>query len=44
MPAYFLNSRVGAGAEPITLVSADDPLNAAAALEGLTVENPNHHP
>jgi predicted nucleic acid-binding protein len=38
------DSRVGAGAEAITLVSADDPLNAAAALEGLTVENPNLHP
>ncbi|MFZ4764670.1 MAG: type II toxin-antitoxin system VapC family toxin [Roseimicrobium sp.] len=25
-------------------VSADDELNAAAAAEGLTFENPNHHP
>jgi uroporphyrinogen-III synthase len=29
---------------PFILVSADDELNAAAAAEGLTVENPNSNP
>jgi hypothetical protein len=28
----------------LTLVSADDELNAAATAEGLPVENPNAHP
>ena len=28
----------------ITLISADDALNAAAMLEGLSVDNPNLHP
>ncbi|MBX6316642.1 MAG: type II toxin-antitoxin system VapC family toxin [Isosphaeraceae bacterium] len=32
------------GHKPITLVSADQPLNAAAAAEGLPVEDPNAHP
>jgi predicted nucleic acid-binding protein len=36
--------RTAAGAIPVTLISADDPLNAAAAIEGLLVENPNLHP
>jgi hypothetical protein len=35
--------RVGAGLDPIVLVSADADLNAAAALEGLDVEDPNAH-
>jgi predicted nucleic acid-binding protein len=29
---------------PITLVSADQELNTAAAAEGITVEDPNNHP
>ncbi len=29
---------------PVTFVSADDELNAAAASEGLIVENPNNYP
>ena len=33
-----------AGFGPVTLVSADRDLNAAAVAEGLTVENPNAHP
>jgi len=35
---------VAAGVAPVTLVSADVDLNAAALVEGLTVENPNAHP
>jgi uncharacterized protein len=31
-------------AQPIILISADDALNAAAASEGLIVDNPNLHP
>lgn len=37
-------ARVAAGASPLTIISADDPLNAAAIVEGLLVENPNNHP
>ena len=33
-----------AGFAPVTLVSADRDLNAAATAEGLTVEDPNSHP
>lgn len=33
----------GKGAPLVTLVSADLDLNTAAAAEGLTVDNPNHH-
>ena len=33
-----------AGLGPVTLVSADHDLNAAAQAEGLTVEDPNLHP
>jgi uncharacterized protein len=29
---------------PVTLVSADRDLNAAATAEGLTVDDPNSHP
>ena len=32
------------GANPITLVSADQELNAAATAEGLAVDDPNAHP
>ena len=32
------------GLAPVTLVSADRDLNAAATAEGLTVEDPNLHP
>ena len=32
------------GFPPLTLVSADKPLNAAAVAEGLTVEDPATHP
>jgi predicted nucleic acid-binding protein len=32
------------GGPPITLISADTALNAAAIAEGLTVDNPNWHP
>ena len=33
-----------AGLGPVTLVSADQELNAAAVAEGLAVEDPNAHP
>ena len=33
-----------AGIGPITLVSADRELNAAASADGLVVEDPNAHP
>jgi predicted nucleic acid-binding protein len=36
--------RQEAGFGPMTLISADQPLNAAALAEGLTVEDPNSHP
>jgi uncharacterized protein len=32
-----------AGLGPVTLVSADQPLNTAATVEGLTVDDPNLH-
>lgn len=35
---------LGIGLPPLTLVSADVELNAAAQAEGLAVENPNDHP
>jgi hypothetical protein len=38
------SERLAIGATPITLISADDTLNAAARVEGLAVDNPNHHP
>jgi len=34
----------GSGLPPMTFVSADNELNAAAAHAGLVVENPNAHP
>ena len=33
-----------AGLAPVTLISGDKPLNAAAIAEGLTVDDPNNHP
>ena len=36
--------RAGLSIPPLTLISADDELNAAALKEGLVVENPNNHP
>jgi len=36
--------RQALGMPPLTLVSADDALNTAAAAEGLLVEDPNAHP
>jgi len=38
------NQRVAAGTGAVTLVSADQELNAAAAAEGLSVDDPNVHP
>lgn len=32
------------GLSPLTFLSADNALNAAAVAEGLTVDNPNNHP
>ena len=37
-------ARVAAGASALTIISADDPLNAAAVAERLLVDNPNNHP
>ena len=43
--AFSINQRlVVAGEAALTLLSADDRLNAAAAAEGLAVDNPNDHP
>ncbi len=36
--------RLAINAAPIVLISADDALNAAAMLEGLSVDNPALHP
>lgn len=36
--------RLANGLSPLILISADDELNSAATVEGLTVDNPNHHP
>jgi predicted nucleic acid-binding protein len=42
---YQVNSLcIGSGLPPIIFVSADHELNAAAAREGLVVEDPNLHP
>ena len=38
------DERLFIGASALTFVSADTALNAAASLEGLLVDNPNHHP
>jgi predicted nucleic acid-binding protein len=35
---------VAQGRPGIVFLSADDRLNHAATAEGLTVDNPNHHP
>ena len=37
-------TRLAAGMNPLTLISADDELNAAASAEGLPVDNPALHP
>lgn len=37
------NERTALGLLPLTLLSADTDLNAAAVSEGLTVDNPNNH-
>ena len=43
--AVELNTqRVAAGTGVLTLVSADQELNAAATADGLLVEDPNMHP
>jgi predicted nucleic acid-binding protein len=36
--------RLAIKASPLILISADDALNAAAMLEGLSVDKPNLHP
>jgi predicted nucleic acid-binding protein len=36
--------RLAIGKAPVTLISADLELNAAAVAEGLTVDDPNAHP
>ena len=38
------DERLAAGAPNLTLISADNALNSAAIVEGLAVDNPNHHP
>jgi predicted nucleic acid-binding protein len=38
------DERIANGLPPLTLVSADTDLNAAAQAEGLNVENPNNYP
>lgn len=43
--AIGLNTeRVAAGASPVTMISADRELNAAAIASGLAIEDPNAHP
>jgi hypothetical protein len=37
-------SHQAGGSGPVTLISADQPLNAAATAEGLAVDDPNSHP
>jgi hypothetical protein len=37
-------TRTAAGLVPLTLVSADQDLNAAATASGMRVEDPNLHP
>lgn len=38
------DERLSIGASALTLISADNALNAAASLEGLGIDNPNNHP
>lgn len=38
------DARIALATTPLTLISADNELNAAAAAEGLAVDNPNNHP
>lgn len=43
--ALFVNQQLTqAGAAPLVFLSADNRLNDAASAEGLSVDNPNHHP
>ena len=42
--AHLNREQLAAGLPAVTLVSADTELLDAARAEGLTVENPNHHP
>jgi predicted nucleic acid-binding protein len=42
--ALEVNKKRAVTAAPLTLVSADQELNAAAVAEGLAVEDPNQHP
>ncbi len=37
------DERLSVGAKALTLISADTALNAAASLEGLAIDDPNHH-
>ena len=46
-PASAVNlhsRRQKSGLPPLIFISADNALNIAAQAEGLTVDNPNHHP
>jgi hypothetical protein len=38
------SNRMRGGAPPVTLVSADLPLNAAAVAMGILIDDPNTHP
>ena len=40
----ILRQRQEAGFGPVTLISADKDLNAAATAEGLTADDPRAHP
>jgi predicted nucleic acid-binding protein len=43
--ALFVNQELlQAGATPLVFLSADNRLNGAAQIEGLSVDNPNDHP
>ncbi len=43
--ALFVNQQLTqAGNAPLIFLSADNRLNEAASVEGLSVDNPNHHP
>ncbi len=35
---------IKSGSVPLTFVSADNELNSAAQIEGLTIKNPNNYP
>jgi uncharacterized protein len=40
----ILRQRQETGGGPVTLISADQALNTAATVEGMTVDDPNRHP